>query len=198
MGYYADDGQVVIKEYNETNGHYKTKGFTFTTGASGITEYIISFPYQVELLAGTCDFQYAELGDYVDFDVAPDTLIGITMTEGVSGNDVLTVNDTARDNTGNGYYLEIGNYTYQVVRTEELENPVYFHPPFKENIPAYTPIFQTIRMVESLYAVHGRTVEIGANKIGASFIPRGVPIKIKYFSVSNTPKQIFFTLDLLY
>ena len=198
MAYTRSDGTILINEHNYTNGSYRVKGWIFNSNSTGITEHVIKLPYDIEIINGIANFHNSEMGDYIDIVISPNTLIGITTTDQVSGNNVININPQSVKYMKSGIMIHINDIDYYVIKDTLNTTNVLLDKPLSSDVLAGTNIMFTKSLIENVFAVPGQTVEIGKNKIGSSYLPANTPFVIKYYSINNTSKEISFSLEYLY
>ena len=201
-----EDNEVVIREEGiKTGGHYQAQSFDVICDATtGWKEKTVSFPFPIGLLSAEWRNKTENDGDEIEVCVGVDTIIG-TLTSDVSEGDEINVTQSVIDNIAIGFKCSITDGT----NTDDLGRILSVSPSgltltvetdvvtaFIASTPTY--VRQTIVMIPRLVLADSGTFELGGSKIGASYIPANIPIRIRYNNISATAKTFSIVMEYLY
>ena len=209
-----------VDPLQRTGGHFqaRTLDLTIPAGTPGaVTSENFSWPHPVSLLDARVIIDAGHAGDTVDFCVAPDTIIGIIVADVAAGDKNFRVSQTVLDNTFIGAELKLldGTNTNSVGRVLEFGYNDGYGDPYGgddldrlrvetgtiNSFTAATPTYvqQTVMMIrEFMFPDHGGVIEIGASKIGASYLPADTIIRIDYANNDGVAKKLNVICEYLY
>lgn len=190
--------EVVIKEFSETSGAYKTKGYNFLAIKNATTDYTFSFPYDVEVLAGEVWTKNSIDGDELELIIAPDTTIGIVTVAGSVDDSEVKVNSTVLDNIRSGRHVKFGSDTDEYVVTSKTADGIEISPNLINAVSVTDAVKMSVKMVESMKLYADIDLRLGWTKIGSSFVGQNTPIRVSYTNVDSVDKDIYFYMDILY
>lgn len=196
------ENKTQVKEFEKTNGAFKTVGKTFTATKNTITTHDLSFPYDVEVLAGGILFAGLNPGDNVSMVVAPDTVVGtITASEAVGQTDI-SVSATVTANMKPGRYVKFASHTteYSVTDVDAAAGTISISPTLADALSANDLVKMSVKMVDCLHVDDIQfCCEFGQSKIGASYIAAGTTIRVVYDNQSATDDAtVRFYFEVLY
>lgn len=109
----------------------------------------------------------------------------------------LAVSQTVIDNTAAGYYIKLDDFTNnddteRVVRVDTTNNYIYVETNVTNSYLAATPTYvrQSVYSVKEYDIGHPWEHEIGATKIGGSYVPANVDVTIEYTNNSVTDDKL--------
>lgn len=202
---------VLIDEMHVPPGHQPVGGnFRAETKflniiPSGITSEDYVWPYPISVLDFSFVTSTENKGDNIEIIVAPDTVIGALGADANINDTELSVTSTVVENLMIGYRVEITDG----INTEDLgwctninknDYKITVQNPLTNAYSFTSPTY--IKM--SIYVVCDYKIgnpwfyNIGAAKIGGSYIPAGRIVRVKYINNSATTKEITTELEYLY
>lgn len=173
-------------------------------GAPGeVTTKDFTFPIPISVLAAQLLATDNTVGDTVNFEVAPDTVIGILTANADVNDSLFIVSPTVSENTFVGAFLVItdGQSLDDLGRVLKVaDNTVVTENVTTNAYSATSPTYvrQTVRMAHNFQVAAPGRVEIGETKIGSSFIPANVVLRLRYENASGTAKSFGIIIELLY
>ena len=182
--------------------HYRAVGIPFDAAPGETNNHDFSFPYPIALLAVICSGH--NVGDKVDFQVAPDTVVG-AVTQDVSASDtVINVQDTVTENVDVGDYVTLDDGTndeeHLCVEKDEENHTITLDTGVTNAYEAATPTYVKITKKMGVGIELGSTdrYELGQSKIGGSFIPANTTIRVRYTNNGGSQIRVRPTLEILY
>ncbi len=183
-----------------TGGHYQSCVGEVDVQAGDTTKTLdISFPIPVALLSASFQ-QHSDLeGDSVEFQVAPNTVIG-TLTASVAVNDTeLSVSQTVIDNAQVGYFIKIDSEDFgRVISIDKDNNKITIENAATTTHSSGAYVLQTVKMLIKSPLDKAGPVILGESKIGGSYIPANTILRTIYYNDLNTAKKFRFYLEYLY
>jgi len=203
----SDENEVVIKEENiKTGGHYQGQGFEFNVPAV-VDNYSfdISFPIPISILSAEWCNKSDYAGDGAEFQIAPNTITG-NITQSVSiDDDVINVSTTVIENTAVGYWIDLfdGTKSFDCGRVLEIDTDnktITVENPVDSEYLATSPTYvrQTVKMIPNLILSGSARTQLGESKIGGSYLPPNIVIRLIYKNLTGTAKKFSFILEYLY
>lgn len=189
-----------------TGGAYMGKGLEHIVPAVvGTSETIYTMPFPVAMMA----FEYSPtsdmIGDYFTVCIAPRTTVGAITATVNTGDTVLNVSPTVVENVKLGYKIMLDDGGVQenvgyVSAIDTVNNTITVSDAvtntFLVSSPTYVKI--TICMVDRVRIGGLGVFELGASKIGGSYLPAGTPWSIEYENNNGLAKSFSGVLELLF
>jgi hypothetical protein len=202
----TDNPVVTIKEESgtPTGGNFRTETFTAVVPANTTQNYDYSWPYPISVivLKFTIDSGYS--GDVINCYVAPNTTVGVLTAPINSVTNIFNVNSTVIQNTKLGYQCNLIDSNGAIYDLGDITNINYSANQITtvnnaSIVFAAGTYFQiTINNVRNYsLGLPGQYV-IGDSKIGASYIPAGRKIRLKYTNSGSTIKNFVWCIEYLY
>jgi hypothetical protein len=198
---------VIIQEenyLNQTGGHFRCVGVEFTATNNASTTYDFSFPYPIALLACTFPTVGKNSGDKVELNIAPDTIIG-AITANVSAEATsINVQSSVISNISVGQHITLadGSNTDEclvtAINTSSNILSVEIGP--DDSYLASTPTYvkKTVKMAQDLYIEKDSRYELGVSKIGGSYIPANITLRVIYTNSSGSDIKVRPIFEFLY
>lgn len=189
-----------------TGGHYRAEGLSFNISASAnIKTKNFTFPIPISILSFEYVPESTMEGDKISTLIAPNTVIG-TITSDVAINDtVINVSQTVRDNLELGYHVRLDDGTNneelgQVTAIDNGAGTITVETPSPVAYAAATPteVKSTIYMMQDVILTGEVRMEVGATKIGGSYLPANTVIRFRYNNLSGGAKTFSGILEYLY
>lgn len=194
---------VIVQEHDSSvSGSYVLEGYTFNAPANQVTTYDFSLPFPVAILAGDLSTKGLNDGDSVDFQVAPDTTIGVVAVAAAINDTEVQVAQSVIDNIKVGRYVTFGANTeeYAVTAVDDDTNKITVSPALVNAHAVNDLVKMSIYMVKNLQVVDtGIFLSFGESKIGASAVGANTTLRCRYNNAhpSNAVSVKFF-MELLY
>lgn len=203
---YQEPQKVRIIEESNSNGEQKTQGQykamsinVDISGGTGIYTKEISFPYYVSIASAQWFCNTENIGDESSFYLAPDTIIGVNVSEVLSGTNELYVSPTVIQNIYMGYNVKIGDEELgTVIEIDSINYKIKTEFNAINTYPIGSYISMTIRLVDKFVFSGLGIIQIGTAKIGTSLIPPNVSMKVVYNNKSGIAKKFSFFMDYSY
>lgn len=207
---YINNEIIEIKEENiKTGGHLQMDSHTFDipAGATGsITIYESSYPCPVNILSMTICPTADNIGDSINADVGHDTTIGYLIRNENLGTTMFEVSSSVINYLKLGYLVSLSdtiitNNLGRCIMIDTINNRISTEYAATPELLASQLIYvkQTIQMIRNLdFPYSTLPIEIGSNKIGASYVPKNVIGRIKYKNNNGLPKTFTFYIEYLY
>lgn len=199
---------VIVEENvkKETGGHYQAQGYKLSLPAStGWYEKDISFPIPVSLLSALWMNIAAMVGDSFEFLVAPDTTIGAITADIAIDDTQFTVQQSVIDNIAIGYWVKLtdGINTQDVGRVISIDKTllkITVETASTYSFLAATPTYvkMSVKMVVGVDLFADYPIEVGATKIGGSYINANTTLRVRYNNITGTAKDFRWILEYLY
>lgn len=203
--------QIKIKEENiPTGGNYQasTAAFENMTGATGASFVVDkSWPHPISALNISVEVSQDNFGDMMEVVVGPDTIIGVLTASADAGATGLNVSQTVIDNTSIGYYLELveGVTTHncgRVIAIDHVNNVIQPEIPPEVSFSAASPTYvrQSVFVVKDFKCGMPQKYDIGATKIGGSYVPANTIVRGIYTlnNPTESPKNFIAMIEYLY
>jgi len=197
-----------------TDGRFQmtTLDFDIPAGSAGdVTVFDYTFPIPVSILGAQFLSLTTHIGDEIDFDVAPNTTIGVVTQDVSTANTVIRVSQTVLDNTFVGAFLRItdGTNTNNLNRVIAVgyDNGQGFEADLVKvatatvnSFAAATPTYvqQTVKFVYSFKVPAANRIEIGETKIGSSYVPANVVLRTTYKNNNGEAKNFGAIIEYFY
>lgn len=196
---------VTIKEESgdyPTNGHFKSYGVSFVAAGNATTIYNFSIPYPIALLAGIFLTNGKTSGDTMDFDVAPDTVVGVLTEDASIGDTIINVQPSVVANVDYGFYVKLddGVNSEEHLVVSKTATTLTLHTALINNYSAVTPTYvkMTVKMVENMSIEENGRYILGDSKIGGTHIPANTTMRIRYTNIGSGDVTIKPVLEFLY
>jgi len=167
---------------------------------SGETTVIrdISWKFIVSIKSGTLGVSESMIGDELEIQVSPNTIVGALMYDIRTGDTTLFVSPTVIQNMKRGYYIGLLNGT-KLGRVSEIgDTYVIVDTPSTVNVSAGNYVTLTVKIIPYLYFADMSTVEIGKNIPAGQRLPANTVIRIVYKNNNATAKKVSFFAEYLY
>lgn len=198
---------VSIKEEltNPTGGNAKIWGYSFTAAASTTTDFLLSWPFPITLLAGTLYCPAQSDDDIIELTVAPDTVIG-AITVDVSISDItINVQQSVTDNVDVGYFVNLYNGVTtvdlgRVLSVDKENNTITVENAATSALLALTPTYvrMSVKVVENIQVTSGAIYDFGKKKQGGKHIPANTNLRVSYTETNATSKTVRFHIEGIY
>lgn len=197
-----------------TGAHFQasTLNVDVPAGSAGdVTSYDFSYPFPISILAAQFLSTADVVGDEVDFEVAPNTIIGALIEDVGVGETIIRVSQTVLDNTFVGAFLNLtdGTSVDSLGRVITIGADDGYGPEsdlikvetatvnsFLASSPTY--VRQTIKMVHDFKVPAAGRIVIGETKIGSSYIPVNITLRLTYKNNDGIAKTFGIVLEYLY
>jgi hypothetical protein len=143
-------------------------------------------------------------GDELEFQIAPDTVIGAIGAAVAIDDDVITVSDTAYANLKVGYWFKLadGTNTDDLGRVLEKQdnNQIKVETAASYAFAVATPTYvkMTVKMVLHGHLPATSRLCIGESKIGGTYLAANTSMRIRYRNNDGLAKTFEFWLEYLY
>lgn len=207
---HVEETEVKIKEETiPTGGNFVAQSISFiaATGPNVTTTNTFSWPFPISVMNirfTTADIHY---GDRATCCVGPNTVIGALAANAATGATGCAVTSTVIDNIMVGYYcnlLDGSDYTSnqcgRIIGIDTNTNIITWETPLTQSFSALSPTYvrMTVYVVNPLIIGPPGTYIIGDSKIGGSYVPANVTVRVDYTNNSNASKDIFSVIEYLY
>lgn len=178
-----------------------------------VSVHDFSFPIPVSILAAQALIDSQHVGDYLDFIVAPDTIIGVLTEDTTASDNVIRVSQTVIDNVFIGAYLKLfnGSVANELGRVIDIgyddgygsgveSDLIHVETATTDAFLAASPtyVMMSVKMVEVLEMTSVGRIVIGESKIGSSYVPAGTLLRLNYTNKSGAAKKLGVVLEYLY
>jgi hypothetical protein len=187
--------EVVIKECNNPNigGNFRATGFSITAAASSSITSSVSWPWPVCLFTATFNTSEDLLGDRLQADLAPNTVIGALSANCAAAATTISVSAAIIAIVNIGYLISLSDGTNTdnlgaVLAIDSVNNILTVQTPTVHAFGAATPTYvqMTIRFVENFIIGHAGPHQIGGTMIGGTSLPANTAIVITYTNTSSS------------
>lgn len=202
-----DDHIMIVKEENTpTNGFYQSicKKWTIPASSGPHNLDFDLFKFPINLLSTSFVTTNDHIGDKMDAVVAPNTVIGVIIAN-VAINDIfIYVSSTVLDYIYEGDYVELTDGTNTsnlgvVIDVLKSTNQIKVDIPSTNNFNASTPTYvkRTSYYCKDFYIGFPFKYTAGEDKIGGSYIPANILVRLVYYNNSATTKDFYCQLNYL-
>lgn len=196
--------EAAIREealFSDTGGNFMAQDYEITVPAGGDPAPLdLTWPFGVSLLVAYFWPDAASLGDEVEVQVAPDTVIGGLSAPAVAGATVFAVTSTVLDNMKRGYWATInGEVLGRCKAIDKAAATITVETALAADANAGALVRMTRKLSPSVLlraGMDGRAM--GDSKIGGSYLPAGKIVRVIYKNTSLTAKKFPFGLEYLY
>jgi hypothetical protein len=206
----VDSSLVVLKEETiPTQGYYRAKGFcqqiTNTTPGS-LTNITHTYAYRTSLLEGWFFTEPNQIGDYVEVNAGPNTVIGAIVAPVALNQTVISVSPTVIPNVAVGFNLKLSDGTNiadvgEIIAintaNQQITVSIGSTAAFSPLTPTY--VLLTVKIIEGFY-INAAPVkfEFARKKLGGKTVPPGVPIVITYHNDTGGAKKFCYCMEIMY
>lgn len=196
-----DVSLVAIQEENTlTNGNFRYETFTWTCPPSCTCSNDIVFKYPINILTTTATCGPEHIGDVLNVNVVPkNPIVGITVSNVSPGDSNLYVSTTVLNYMNPGYQCIMGaenlgevyavNVNSGTITTQYAASNAYGYPSY---IKLNAPIVKNLKFLTPM------SYNVGAGKIGASYVTAGTAMRALYTNNSSNTKEFGVNIEYLY
>lgn len=189
-----------------TGGNYMALGLKHEVPAgNGTSSTTFSYPIPIGLI----DFEYVVDANMEDDEmcimVAPETVTGALTADVTAGDTVINVSPTVTANVKVGYKIHLDDGTNKddlgIVTAISLGGgTITVETAAVNNFLAATPTYvkQSVYLAKDVRLNGTVAIEMGAAKIGASYLPANTPWSIEYHNNEGSAKTFSGILEILY
>lgn len=201
---------VTIKEeLVPTQGYYHCQGYerVIPSGNVGdVTTFSHSWPYQISLLNAWFFIDDDQLGDWVDANVAKDTVIGAIGAAVTGGDTTITVSSTVLENVAIGFHVNITdgvnlNDLGRVLDINTTNSTITCETAATNSFSPLSPTYVRL-CVPFVNELHFNNTNqrymIAEKKVGGKGLPPNVPFYVDYHNESGTAKKFTYNLEYIY
>ena len=194
----------IKEEQQQTGGHYqvRTVGGDMVVGTNTVDT---SWPFPTSALAIRFMSGSDHKGDLLEVQVGPDTTVGAITADVGIGDSVLTVDSTAIQAFKLGYWLTLddGVNSYdmgRVIASDTGASTITTENTSTFNFLVATPtlIRMTVKTIVNYEIGEPGTVVLGESKIGGSFVPANVIVRMVYTNNGASTKRFCAQVEYLY
>jgi hypothetical protein len=189
-------------EDTPTGGYYGCGTWSFDAAPNATTVYATSFPMNTTMLAAQLQVTAEMVGDYLDFNYAQDTTIGIATVPPGLGDTTISVSPTVLQYAVVGYYIRAFNGVAEsqlgrIVSIDKVGATITVETPclvaYDGSLPVYMQITRYFIKNYELRCVGIH--KIGFAKMGGGLTPAGVIGRCIYKNNGNTTKRVGFMIE---
>ena len=209
INYVSDKKVKIIEEDGITQGIYKLHGFTrdIPSGPVGnVTTFTHIWKYPITLSNGWFISTNEMVGDKIDCVVAENLKIGIITNPVNIGDSNVSVSPTVIPNLYNGYVFTLTDgvntdYMGEVIDLNNGNNVVTLE---NTSTHFYSPLSPTyvemgVKVIENFSIPAGKQrYAFAEKKIGGKYIPKNIPMVIKYTNNTGNSKVFMYNIEYLY
>lgn len=189
-----------------TGGFYRADYFNVDIpgGTGAITNYDVSYPYNVSIYSGTFITADENIGDLYDIVGMPDTNVGSPtsiVNIGVTGLNLGTGPALLSLNPGFNISITDGVNTDVlgiITAVDKINGDINFTIPTVHSFSISSSVLIDIPRVLNGKFVRASNTELGFSRVGSSGLPAGGKIRFKYTNNNGVPKTFNFFLELEY
>ena len=192
--------------YNaETSGSFRCETLNLTIPANSTVSESYTWGINIAPLVVKFISLESQYKNKINLYVAKNTPVG-TLTQNLTpGQNILHVTDTVLDKMKRGYECTITDGTNfdnlgQVLDINIHEKTITIKSPTTLNnyYAGMCYVQLTIHIIKDFMIGHAGQYSIGESKIGASYVPAGIPVTLEYQNTSNEEIDFIWSIDLLY
>lgn len=218
---HAIDGNIVIldtisseavtlkEELVPTQGLYHFQGFkqNIPSGNIGnVTSISHSWPYQISLLNAYLYVTEDQVGDWLDANVAKDTVVGAIGAAITPGQTTFTVSATVLENVSIGFTVNITdgvnvNELDRVIDIDISNSTITCETAATDSFSPLSPTYvrTTIPFVNDMhFVVAGERFVVADKKFGGKGLPPNVPFYIDYHNETGNAKVLAYNIEYIY
>lgn len=195
---------VKIKEESiVTGGNFKCETRKINVPANTSNFMDISFKYPISVYNFGFNIKDINEGDMIEVHIAPNTLIGIFITDSLVGSDKVNVSSTVMAHIMLGYHIntmmddKIIDLGF-VIAIDKDKSELTLSQTLSENIFTKMPVFMTIKVIENYEIGPAGSYIIGEGKIGGFSIPANTVIRVIYNNLSDVDKKAVAKFEYSY
>lgn len=194
----------IMEEEVKTGGRYRLVSHRFTAAASTTTTSDLSFPYDINVVNGVTEGEAAHKLDTFSVHVSPGTTIGTLTADATDTDTTVTVGDTVLENTFVGGHVDLTDGTNTtalllIVGKDTTAKTLTMSTAIGHNFTAATPTYvRFTRVYADTVCVGSNQVDMGGNKIGATYIPKNTVIRFLYTNTQASPREVCCTFQYLF
>lgn len=207
--YVSNKKVKIIEEDGETQGIYKLHGFTreIPEGNVGdVSTFTHTWKYPITLSNGWFISTNDMKGDIIDCVVADNLTIGVISSPVNIGDSNVSVSSTVIPNLFNGYTLTLtdGVNIDNMGEVVELNNGNNIVTVENNSQHYYSPLSPTyvkmgVKVIENFSIPAGeQRYAFAEKKIGGKYIPKDIPVVIKYTNNTGNSKVFMYNIEYLY
>jgi hypothetical protein len=188
---------------NPTGGHFGVTTVGINCLASQTSTADKSFDWPVSMLSIKFMTDQQHIGDVINMDIAPNTIIGVLTATASINDTTLTVNSTVLDNAFIGTVVRLINGTNSseigyAKKIDKTTSNIWLTQPLTQSFAIGSYYAMSIRMMNNYNIGVGGSYDFGSSKIGGSYVPTGIRGFAKYTNNSTFDKQFNFIVEYLY
>lgn len=162
-----------------------------------ITDF--SWPFNIALKSGTIYVTDDMVGDEMIVRIAPNTIIGVCLTDIHVGDTSILVSPTVIENIKYGRYVGLPQKDQELGRVIEVgSNYLILDHPSDVSANAGSYIGMCAKIIPYLYFNNTQTIEIGKTVSTADRIPKNTKIRLEYKNNNGLTKKVSFFVEYLY
>ena len=199
----------IVEEDGLTQGIYKLHGFTrnIPSGNVGnVSSFVHTWKYPITLSNGWFISTNEMEGDIIDCVVAENLTIGVITAPVNYGDSILSVSPTVIPHLYNGYTITItdGVNTDKLGEVTELDSANNIVIVENTSTHSYSPLSPTyvnmgVKVIENFGIPIGKQrYAFAEKKIGGKYIPKDIPVVVKYTNNSGNAKTFIYNMEYLY
>ncbi len=206
-----EQNEVIIQEEKiKTGGNFKFESIKITAAANTITEQDFSWEIPINVISATIVTSADMTGDLITWLVAPNITIGGITSDISISNTVINVSQTVVDNIKIGFKIRVANAADPANAFEDLGIVLNVD---KDNFQitvstaatqAWAAALPTLVQMSVYYIENAEIgppakIEIGKDKIGASYLPANTILRAYYDNKHVTDAKTFYAyVEYLY
>lgn len=185
-----------------TGGQYRCESKSFTIPANSIGNKDCTWPFDISVKSVFFHTSVDQIGDKVKSLVAPNTTIGVIVSNGSAGTNTITVSPTVLAYAQKGYIIRLVNgtngYAEDIGEITSLSgNVLTLTGNITTTFPAGSYVQMTIMNINIIIGPVG-FMRMEAKGSTSSLIPTGTVVRSQYENVSSTPKIFTFHIEYFY
>lgn len=202
--------EVLEEKYGETGGHFQASSLPMTCSGVGWHERDISWPFPINMLSAQIFIDDDNVGDRIEtIGGGSGITVGTVNEPIVSGSNYLVLSGLPLDYSEPGHYVRLsqGENTYDlgyILSKDSESSKVYMAEeivvdltPAPESPIIFKKYVKLIKEMNLSAKSYGPMV-IGSTKVGASYLPPNVPLRMRYYNSNGNDKTLMVILEYLY
>lgn len=196
-----------IDPAKRTGGHFKATTIKLDIPSGiGISTHTWNFPYDISMLSIEYVGYEANKDDYFSVCVGPDTIIG-AITGNIVATDVeINVSQTVIDNAFIGMKCNVTDLTNvddlgYIIAIDSINNKITVTDAATQSFDATSPTYVRVAVEpvkDLLIDLTTSTTQVGASKIGGSFVSANTDFMVHYDNKDGVAKTFHAIMELLY
>lgn len=200
-----NDKRVIKEAARPINGFFRVESIMIDVLPNENKTQDLTWPFPISPLSVIILPNELHRGDIYTVNVSPDKVVGVITMDVSIGNTILTVSSTVIENIQVGFPCTLFDGTNTedlgfVVEKDYTAGTITVENASTREYLAATPTY--VRMTVRFMGPHtiGRKgmLHLGTTKIGASYIPAGEIVRVKYENKSSHKKTIYGIVEYLY